>query len=61
MDALRVPTYVIAISQMPRSEKMELRKMLKLKLDQVRYVAHKIEKLQLTSSRSVATISDGHI
>lgn len=61
MDALGVPTYVIAVSQMSRSEKMELRKKLKLELDQVRSAAHRIEELQLTSSGSVPTVSDGHI
>lgn len=61
MDALKVPTYVIEVSQMSRSEKMELRKKLKLELDQVRSMAHRIEELQLTSSGSVPTVSDGHI
>jgi len=60
-DAHGVPTYVIAVSQMSRIEKVELRKKLKLELDQVRSVTHRIEELQLTSSGSVPTVSDGHI
>lgn len=61
MDALGVPTYVIAVSQMSKGERMEMRKKLKLELDRVRSVKHRIEELQLTSSGSVPTVSDGHI
>lgn len=60
-DTLGVPTYVIAVSQMSRSERMEMRKKLKLELDQVRSFTNRIEELQLTSSGSVPTVSDGHI
>ncbi|GLJ44345.1 hypothetical protein SUGI_0928710 [Cryptomeria japonica] len=62
-DALGIPVHVFPISQMSRSEKIELRNRLKLELDQTRSTRQKIEskEFQVTSSGSVPIVSDGHI
>eukprot|EP01018_Ginkgo_biloba_P016486 Gb_04671 [translate_table: standard] len=63
IDALGAPIQVFAVSQMSRTERMQLRKKLKVELEQVKFTTQKIESkdLQITSSGSVPTISDGHI